>query len=375
MRVAVDLTPFAGGGISGGLKPFVLHLLQWIARERGGAFTRPPLLDEIEAIRRESDWHVCLGTPGDVQGDQGRKPGLAWAHDAASTWMDLWPADVLYTPWGFSDFFRPAIPSVNLVADTLHRDWPGLLSAEEVMRREQWFQRMLPLAAAVQCNSEFVARQLRTHFCAPDEKLFVIHNAIQDGLLSAVSGSPATLDGKPYFIYPANDWPHKNHERLLKAYADYRRRAGREAWDLVLTGHFARGEAWNLAMAALGIAGSCRVLGHIERPAYANLFRNASALVFPSLYEGFGIPVLEAMSLGVPVACGNLASVPEVAGKAALYFDPRRTSDITAAMDRMGRDAALRARLTAAGLERSKGFSIAREAGLLADKIISVARG
>jgi glycosyltransferase involved in cell wall biosynthesis len=349
-----------------------------MARERGNGFsfiffTGPTLLAEVEALRRDTDWQVCLGPSEGAGLGQGRRTGLAWAPDAASIWTDFWPADVLYTPWGFSEFFRPGLPSINLVADTLHRDWPGLLSRDEVERREQWFCRMLPLATAIQCNSDFVARQLHTHFSAPAEKLFVIRNAIQDGLLSAIPEDRPEPDGRPYFLYPANDWPHKNHERLLKAYAEYRRRAGKGAWDLVLTGHFARGEAWLPAIAGLGIAGSCRVMGHVERPAFAGLFRKAGALVFPSLYEGFGIPVLEAMALGVPVACGNLASVPEVAGSAALYFDPRRTSDIASAMGRISADAGLRSRLAAAGLERSKAFSISREAGLLADKFASVA--
>jgi len=79
------------------------------------------------------------------------------------------------------------------------------------------------------------------------------------------------------------------------------------------------------------------------------------------------------MALGVPVTCGNLASVPEVAGDAALYFDPRRTADIAAAMSRITSEAGLRKRLARAGLERAKGFSISREAGLLADKFASLA--
>jgi glycosyltransferase involved in cell wall biosynthesis len=378
VRVAVDLTSFAAGGASGGLKNFVIHLLQWIAEKRGDEFafvyfTRPPLLPEVEAFRRETDWNICLGPTSVPPQDLVRRVGLAWAHDAASNWTGFWPADLLFTPWGFSAFYRPGIPSINLVADTLHRDWPGLLPGDEVARRDEWFRRMLPLAAAIQCNSEFVARQLRHHFGVAPEKMFVIHNAIQDNILAAASTTRDQAIGKPYFFYPANDWAHKNHDRLLKAYADYSRRAGEGAWDLVLCGHVARGDAWLPAISGLGIAGSCRVLGHLDRNDFAEVFRNAGALVFPSLYEGFGIPVLEAMALGIPVTCGNLASIPEVAGKAALYFDPRRTVDIAGSMERIASDAKLRARLVAAGLERAKGFSISREGGLLADKFAAIA--
>lgn len=378
VTVAVDLTAFAAGGASGGLKPFVLHLLRWIATERGDQFAfvyfvRSPLVAEVESFRRGSDWNVCIGPSPEDPRNQQRRAGLAWAQDAETSWTERWPADVLYTPWGFSAFYREGIPSVNLVADTLHRDWPGLLPKDEVARREEWFQRMVPLADAIQCNSEYVARKLRVHFGAPEEKLFVLRNAIQEDIVAAASGGHSTVLPRPYFFYPANDWGHKNHERLLRAYADYRRAAGEGAWDLVLSGHFARGDEWLQRIENLGIAGASRVMGHLGRKEFANVFKNAGALVFPSLYEGFGIPVLEAMALGVPVACGNLASIPEVAGDAALYFDPRRTVDISGAMARIGADAELRGRLIAAGLDRAKEFSLSREAGKLADKFITLA--
>jgi glycosyltransferase involved in cell wall biosynthesis len=378
VRVAVDLTALAGGGASGGLKPFVFHLLQWICKERADEFafiyfTRPGLVNEVEEFRRDTDWNVCLGPAPVSAPDPGWRTGMAWAPDAEAAWTSLWPADLLYTPWGFSAFYRTEIPSINLVADTLHRDWPGLLPKEEIARREEWFHRMIPLASAIQCNSEFVRQKLLVHFDAPPEKLFVIHNAIQGDIVAAAGKTCVQPPPKPYFFYPANDWAHKNHERLLRAYADYRNRAGAGAWDLVLCGHVARGDAWLPAIATLGIEGACRVLGYLDRQAFAEVFRNAGALVFPSLYEGFGIPVIEAMALGVPVTCSNLASIPEVAGKAALYFDPRRTSDIAGAMDRIGKNPSLRARLVEAGIERAKGFSISREAGLLADKFAALA--
>jgi glycosyltransferase involved in cell wall biosynthesis len=378
LAVAVDLTTFAGGGESGGLKPFVFRLLQWMAKEREAEFaftyfTRPGLVREVEAFRRDEDRQVCIGPAPDPSRREGSRAGLSWAPDAGAAREGAPQADLLYTPWGFSEFHRAGVPAVNLVADTLHRDWPGLLPPDEVRRREDWFQRMLPAATAIQCNSEFVARKLRVHFGVPAQKLFVVLNAIQGDVVDAAARSPARPASQPYFFYPANDWPHKNHERLLRAYADYRSRAGAGAWDLVLSGHLGRPEAWLPGIEKLGIAGSCRALGHLDRDAFADTFRNAGALVFPSLYEGFGIPVLEAMALGVPVACGNLASLPEVGGKAALYFDPRRTADIAGAMLRIGADPRLRAGLAAAGLARAGEFSLAREAGLLAGKFAELA--
>jgi glycosyltransferase involved in cell wall biosynthesis len=378
IRVAVDLTAFNPGGASGGLKPFALGFLQWITENRGGEFifiyfTRPPFAPEVEGFRRPVDWNICIGEPDGGAPPGGSRPGLVWAPEAETGWFERWPADLLYTPWGFSSFYRPGLPSVNLVVDTLHRDWPGLLPPEEVAERERWFRQMLPRADAVVCISDFVRRQVHLHFAAPIEKLFVIHTAIQERLLPAAAEKRSAPPDRPYFFYPANDWPHKNHRALIDAYAAYQKRAGEAAWDLVLSGHFARAGVWREQLAVLGIEGRCRVLGYIDRDDLATVFREAGALVFPSLYEGFGIPVLEAMALGVPVACSRAASLPEIAGEAALFFDPSRNEDIAQALDRIAGDAALRRRLSAAGLERAKTFSISREAGLLADRFIAAA--
>jgi len=378
-RIAVDLTTFTGGGEPGGLKLFVFGFLQWIAQARGNEFsfiyfTRQSLVPEVEAFRRETDLNVCVRPEEGGPAQPNPKPGLVWAPWGVQSWRDRWPADLLYTPWGFSELSRPDVPSVNLVADTLHRDLPGFLPPDEVARRDEWFGRMLGKAAAVQCNSEFVSGQMRRHFEVPAEKLFVTHNAIQDQIVSAARERLAAPPSTPYFFYPANDWPHKNHERLLKAYAVYRRGAGGNAWDLVLTGHFTRDGELRDKISQLGIADGCRMLGYLGRAEFAPAFRDAGALVFPSLYEGFGIPVLEAMALGVPIACAGVASVPEVAGDAALFFDPYKVADIAGALARISCDAELRRKLAARGLERVATFSIEREAGRLADRFLSIAR-
>jgi glycosyltransferase involved in cell wall biosynthesis len=378
IRVAVDLTAFYGGGASGGLKPFVFRFLQWIAEARGGEFvfiyfTRSRLAAEVEGFRRAADWNICIAESDSHPPPDGSRPGFVWAPGAEANWFERWPADLLYTPWGFSAFSRPSLPSLNLVADTLHRDWPDLLPPAEVAQRELWFRQMLARADAVACISDFVRRQLQTHFAVPPEKLFVIHTAIQDRLFVEAPKSRTAPPGRPYFFYPANDWPHKNHRALLKAYADYRKRAGEGAWDLALSGHFAQADGWREQLAALGIGGRCRVLGYLDEAQFAAIFREAGALVFPSLYEGFGIPVLEAMALGVPVACSRVASLPEIAGEAALFFDPRRDGDISRSLEQIAGDADLRRHLVAEGLKRATIFSIAREAGRLADRFVALA--
>jgi glycosyltransferase involved in cell wall biosynthesis len=101
----------------------------------------------------------------------------------------------------------------------------------------------------------------------------------------------------------------------------------------------------------------CSYLGHVTAETLAGLYRRARAMVFPSLYEGFGAPPLEAMACGCPVACSDATSLPEVCGDAALPFDPHSVESITGALARVSGDAGLREQLRGAGLERARSFT------------------
>ena len=149
--------------------------------------------------------------------------------------------------------------------------------------------------------------------------------------------------------------PHKNLARLLEALAvlpEERRPV------LVIPGYPTPHEDELRARArALGIEDRVRFLAWVASAELEGLYQAADCFVFPSLYEGFGLPVLEAMSRGLPVACSARSSLPEVAGDAALLFDPEDPRAIAAAIERLLTDATERERLRAAGLERARGFT------------------
>jgi glycosyltransferase involved in cell wall biosynthesis len=158
--------------------------------------------------------------------------------------------------------------------------------------------------------------------------------------------------------------PHKNLPRMLRALAALPPE-GRPA--LVVPGYPTPHERELRALAAeLGIADRVRLPGWLPPEDLEGLYAAASCVVFPSLYEGFGLPVLEAMARGVPVACSNRSSLPEVAGDAALLFDPEDVDAIRAAVERLLGDAELRARLSEAGRGRADGFTWRRTAELTA---------
>jgi glycosyltransferase involved in cell wall biosynthesis len=124
--------------------------------------------------------------------------------------------------------------------------------------------------------------------------------------------SPAAVAREPFVLYPANRWPHKNHERLFRSMELL------PELRLVLTGYD--------GPAREGVES----LGRVSHDELVDLYRRASALVFPSRYEGFGQPVLEALACACPVACSDLPPLREVAGDAAVYFDPDDPESIAA---------------------------------------------
>lgn len=167
---------------------------------------------------------------------------------------------------------------------------------------------------------------------------------------------------QPYLLYVARlEHPGKNHVTLLEAYA--RLRADGVTHKLVLAGpRWSGAEAIDAAVARLGLAGHVVFTGFVAGDDLPALYAGATAFVFPSLYEGFGIPLLEAMACGVPSCVANVSSLPEVAGDAALLFDPHDPGAIANALRRLLADDVLRARLRARGLRRCAEFTWERSA-------------
>ncbi|MBU6231016.1 MAG: glycosyltransferase family 4 protein [Cyanobacteria bacterium REEB459] len=168
------------------------------------------------------------------------------------------------------------------------------------------------------------------------------------------------LPRQPYLLYLGRHAPYKNLVRLIQAFAQLP--AGATDLELWLGGGGDRRftPALHAQVDALGLGSRVRFLGYVPEADLPRLINQAVALVFPSLWEGFGLPVLEAMACGTPVITSNLASLPEVAGEAALLIDPYRVEELAAAMAAVWQDSQLWQQLHRAGLERAQGFSWAK---------------
>jgi glycosyltransferase involved in cell wall biosynthesis len=153
------------------------------------------------------------------------------------------------------------------------------------------------------------------------------YRKIEDAGVLAAERATLGLE-KPFLYYPAATWLHKNHVSLFKALSILYAEHGFDG-ELVLTGVATKAKDSLLAnIAEMGLKDKVRVLGYLPYEKLPVLYNLARLTVFPSLFEGFGMPVLEAMACGCPVACSNVTSIPEVAGDAARYFDPNSPEQI-----------------------------------------------
>jgi glycosyltransferase involved in cell wall biosynthesis len=235
------------------------------------------------------------------------------------------------------------LPTVVTVHDLQHLDHPELFSRAERLFRARMHEGSARRADAVIVPSQFVRRRAIELLGLPPERVHVIpwgldHQRFRTG----------DDEREQFLLYPARPWPHKNHARLLQAFGLLRRE--RPGLRLVLTGGRHKG-----GPAPAGV----EVRGLVSADELASLYRRAACLVFPSLYEGFGQPPLEAMASGCPVAASNIPAVAEACGEAAALFDPNSVDDMAAVVASV-LDAP--DRFVYAGLERARRFTWAEAA-------------
>jgi glycosyltransferase involved in cell wall biosynthesis len=211
----------------------------------------------------------------------------------------------------------PAVdaPTVVTLHDVQHLDLPQLFGRGERAFRAVAWHRSIKASARVVVPSGFVRDRAIAKLGLEPGRVDVVHSGVDHQRFT-----PASTEREAFLLYPARRWPHKNHNRLFEAFAQLR--AERPGLRLVLIGDPHAGASPD-GVEALGI---------VSPDELTALYQRAAALVFPSLYEGFGQPPLEAMACGCPVACSNAGALPEVVGDAARLFDPHDPAAIAAAV-------------------------------------------
>ena len=267
--------------------------------------------------------------------------------------------DLLFCPFSAPTLAEKGLPLVAIAYDLQHLDLPFFFEDIERSHRTRFLHALNYQSTKIVCISEFTRQSFITNLRTPPDKLtaipICIHERLEkqsDEYVGAVL-SEQGIQRDRYLLFPANFWPHKNHRLLLAAYAIYQKRFGEQALDLVFTGAL-KGSAQILEELAkqMGLADKVHFLGFLQETELVAIWQGTQGLVFPSLYEGFGIPVLEALWFSKPVACSEIGSLPEVGGDAVIYFDPRKPEEVAEAMGKIGHNPAVVSSLVAKAQSR-----------------------
>ncbi|MBV8900622.1 MAG: glycosyltransferase family 4 protein, partial [Verrucomicrobia bacterium] len=255
--------------------------------------------------------------------------------------------------------------------DLLHEDYSESISWKDRLWRRLNLKKLAISRAQFQVPSEFTRQRLQTVYRIPHARIFRTYLPIHDRLRSGNRRQTT-----PFFFYPARPWKHKNHHNLLRAFQRYRERTGTAAWRLVLTaGNDQLTCDLRRLAGELNLSSHVDFIGDVSEEQLADYYQSATALVFPSYYEGFGIPLLEAMHFGLPIICGRGGSQAEIAGDAALYVEVGNIEELAEAMRRISCDADLRRQLADTGRRRLAHFTWRPEVQALADAFKQAAGG
>ncbi|MCL7454180.1 MAG: glycosyltransferase family 4 protein [Anaerolineae bacterium] len=291
-----------------------------------------------------------------------------WTHVALSWEMFRHPPDLLFVPSHVLPLVQPPC-SVATVHDLGYHYFPQAHTLSQNLYLRWSTRHNARSATRVLADSEATRRDLIRLYGIPEARIAVVYPGRDESLVPV--HDPLLLDAvqaryglrAPYILYLGTLHPRKNLVRLVQAFAHLQSRASETAYplarlQLVLAGQ--KGWLYEEVFAEvkrLGLEGRVVLTGYVAGEDLPALLSGAEAFAFPSLYEGFGFPVLEAMACGVPVVCSGTSSLPEVAGDAALLVDPLDVEAIGSALFRLLTDDKLSRELVARGLEQVQRFS------------------
>ncbi len=261
-----------------------------------------------------------------------------------------------------SSFQGTSIQTVLTFFDMQHEFYPENFEHKQLESLRSLYRSSVSSANYIIASSMFTKTSLVEKYQFEKEKISVLPVGIDSEFQRSTDQDVEIIRHRydlhsNYIIYPANPWPHKNHNFLMRVFKTVRQfYPGRI--QLVLTGKLV-GDYADLKKLAtmLGISDMVRDLGFVPQGDMAGLYTGARVLVFPSLFEGFGIPVVEAMACGCPVAASSATSLPEVGGDAVVYFDPMDEESAVKAILSVLNDPALALKLSQKGIERARLFA------------------
>jgi glycosyltransferase involved in cell wall biosynthesis len=258
--------------------------------------------------------------------------------------------------------FRTTVPTIYAPHDLQHLHLPEFFTRQAIAEREAQYRALCDMASIVTLMSTWGKDDIVAKYGLPPDKVRVVPGAAPieayvTPTQDEIAATRARLQLPDYFaLYPAKAWPHKNHLRLVAALRILRDR-GIDI-PLVLTGDQGDRKLPVVAEAeALGISDLVHFVGFVTPSEMVALYGMARMMVFPSMFEGWGLPVVEAMSAGLPVACSNVTCLPAITAGAAELFDPTDSTAMADSIGKVWQDGRLRERLIVGGRSRATDFS------------------
>lgn len=295
-----------------------------------------------------------------------RKLKLSPSHLAQQ--LSTYQVDVLHYPGTTIDQLELNTPCVLTMHDIQHEFFPEFFSAEVLAWRKTTYRPSAQKARYIITDSDFTRQTIIDKYEIAPKKVKTIYLGV-DRIFHPPSSCEVTNHirqkyslPEQFLFFPANPWPHKNHARLFEALKLLKQKHSLSC-RLVLSGIF-KSEAVDLSslLKQAGLEEEVQILGYIPYEDLPGLYAAATALIFPSLFEGFGLPILEAMACDCPVICANTTSLPELAGEAALLVDPLDVAQIAEIIYNVLDSQSLRNSLKEKGLVQVKNFSWERAA-------------
>lgn len=264
--------------------------------------------------------------------------------------------DILFCPAHYTPRFSP-VPTVVTIHDTSYLYFKDEFLKKDLYKLTSWSKHAIQKSVNVITVSESTKNDVLKNYHVPATKLKVIHNGFDKSKESYKSSDGSfSLPKSPYLLYVGTIQPRKNIKTLITAFKSFY--ADNPKFKLVIVGKMGWlfGDVFEYVLEQ-DLEDQVVFTGYVSNSQLAALYAKAECFMFPSLYEGFGIPLLEAMQHRCPVIASNAASLPEVGGDAALYFDPHDPKDIESKMRQVIDKPNIRQTLVKKGLKRVQLFS------------------
>ena len=298
-----------------------------------------------------------------VMGPPARHP-LLWKY-----WYDVripaslskHKAEVFLSPDGICSL-NTKLPQVLVIHDLAFLHYPGFMPKSQYWFYKQYTPQFIRKAKRIITVSTFSKNDILEQYPFAKDKIDVVYNAA-DPAFRPISWAEkeqwkeSFSGGREYFLYLGSIHPRKNLINLLKAFSGFKKRQ-KTNMQLIIAGRMAwQHEDFTKALSTYKFRDDVKLTGYVTQSDLVRLMGSAYALVYPSVWEGFGMPVLEAMQAGVPVICSTTSALPEIAGEAALYFDPMNPEDIGRQMAKVYKDEIARSLMIVRGLEKAGTFN------------------